>query len=111
MKNFINYDKDMDGQITTSEIQAIAIKKYRLYMTDEELDEMAKVLGMRELDDHVITRDEFDSITNATAIDEYMHDLRENHPKHRDRFSEQVWIRQNDPRDRVLTNLREKVSR
>ena len=42
------------------------------------------------------------------AIDMYMNDMKEKHPHHRDRFSDQVWLFQNAEADEILKRLRER---
>ena len=45
---------------------------------------------------------------NTAGISQYMNDLREEHPRFRDRFSEQIWLRQGESSDRVMQGLRNK---
>ena len=44
------------------------------------------------------------------AIDMYMNDMKEKHPHHRDRFSDQVWLFQNAGADDILRRLRERYT-
>lgn len=44
------------------------------------------------------------------AIDMYMNDMKEKHPHHRDRFSDQVWLFQNAGADDILRRLRERYA-
>merc|ERR1719219_1597198 len=67
-----------------------------------------KELKMTEMDDGIITVQEFNSM-NINALGGYMMDLRENHPRFRDRFSEQIWLKHSDASDTIMHNLREKV--
>ena len=62
---------------------------------------------MNELDDGLITIEEFDQM-NTAGIAEYMKDLREQHPRFRDRFSEQIWLKQGNMADGIMKRLREK---
>ena len=66
-----------------------------------------KVLDIKEIDDGRITRDEFKSL-NTAGIMEYMKTLREEHPRFRDRYSEQIWLKQGATSDRIMRELREK---
>ena len=59
------------------------------------------------MDDGIITREEFDNM-NTAGIGQYMTELREEHPRFRDRFSEQIWLRQGESSDRVMQGLRDK---
>ena len=38
----------------------------------------------------------------------YMNDMKEKHPHHRDRFSDQVWLFQTAEADDILRRLRER---
>ena len=40
----------------------------------------------------------------------YMNDMKEKHPHHRDRFSDQVWLFQNADADDILRRLRERYT-
>ena len=57
--------------------------------------------------DNVITKEEF-KLVNTAGIAQYMNDLREENPRFRDRFSEQIWLRQGESSDRVMQGLRDK---
>ncbi len=52
-----------------------------------------------------ITKEEFATF-NTEAINEYMKALRESHPRFRDRFSDQTWLRQDSSADTILRRLR-----
>ena len=54
-----------------------------------------------------ITEKEFETL-NTDGLNEYMKDLRENHPRFRDRFSEQTWLRQGTVADPLMRRIRER---
>ena len=41
-------------------------------------------------------------------MDEYMNDIKEKHPAHRERFSNQAWLLQGKTADQVLKRLRKR---
>ena len=52
----------------------------------------------------VITREEFQT-ANTLGMDSYFHKLHRLHPKHRDRYSEQTWIRFGNWSDRIISRI------
>ena len=54
-----------------------------------------------------MTRKEFATLPTA-AMDEYMNDVKEKHPAHRERFSNQAWLLQGKTADQVLKRLRKR---
>ena len=62
---------------------------------------------MNEMDDGWITSQEFNSM-DIKSLGGYMMNLRESHPRFRDRFSEQIWLKHTDASDTIMHNLREK---
>ena len=54
-----------------------------------------------------MTREEFATLPTA-AMDEYMNDVKEKHPAHRERFSNQTWLLQGKTADEVLKRLRKR---
>ena len=62
---------------------------------------------MNELDDDVITPEEFKGM-NTAGVAQYMNILRDENPRFRDRFSEQIWLRQGESSDKVMQGLRDK---
>eukprot|EP00794_Sanderia_malayensis_P018786 gene18786-20677_t len=107
---FHKWDKNNDGVITIEDVKKFAVDSRFLYMEDKDIIEMFKVLGIKEFDDDKITREEFENL-NTGGLNEYMKDLRENHPRFRDRFSEQTWIRQGTTSDAIMRKIRERVTR
>lgn len=54
-----------------------------------------------------VTQKEFATLPTA-AMDEYMNDIKEKHPAHRERFSNQAWLLQGKRADHVLQRLRKR---
>ncbi|CAH3148849.1 unnamed protein product [Porites evermanni] len=103
---FLNWDLNRDYEITKDEVIEFAKKFKFLYMTLKEVDEMIETLDLKEFDDEVVGYEEWRSL-KTHAIDMYMNDMKEKHPHHRDRFSDQVWLFQHvDP---TLLRLKQRV--
>lgn len=102
------WDHNKDGNIVMSEIIETAREVVTLYYNSSNVKDMFATLNLTELDDGVITEEEFKQM-DMMKLGSYMNNIRQNHPVFRDRYSNQIWLRQSDPRDRVLANLREKV--
>ena len=54
-----------------------------------------------------ISEEEFETL-NTDGLDEYMKDLKENHPRFRDRYSEQTWLRQGKIADPIMRKIRDR---
>jgi len=106
--DFRHWDRNQDGEATIQEVKRMAEKTIKLYFNETDIKEMFEILKINTLDDGIITRDEFTTM-NTAGLSQYMNDLREENPRFRDRFSEQIWLRQGDSSDRVMQGLREKV--
>jgi len=105
---FLNWDVDKDYQITKEEVIRFGEKFKFLYLTLEEVDEMIKTLDLKEFDDGVVEYPEWRTF-KSHAVDMYMNDIKEKHPHHRDRFSDQVWLFQGTHADDILQRLRQRV--
>lgn len=103
------WDLNMDGEITRNEVIDLARRNLKLYINVTDVKTMFVELGLHELDDGVITREEFASM-NTAGITEYLKQLRETHPRFRDRFSEQIWLKQGNKSDVIMQKLRRKVT-
>ncbi|XP_048576924.1 transmembrane prolyl 4-hydroxylase [Nematostella vectensis] len=102
-----SWDQNMDGKITVPEIVKFAQIQRYLYLEEDEIRQIFTRLNMTELNDDVITREEFDSM-NSMLLDGFLYELTRRHPKHRQRFSDQQWLNQKDS-DTVLARLLERV--
>ncbi|RMX49831.1 hypothetical protein pdam_00009124 [Pocillopora damicornis] len=105
---FLNWDFDRDYEITKDEVIIFAKKFKHLYLSPKEVDEMIENLELKEFEDGKIEYPEWRTF-KTHAIDMYMNDIKEKHPHHRDRFSDQVWLFQTAEADDVLRRLRERV--
>merc|ERR1712048_1102528 len=76
LNNFSILDIDGDDVITLEELRDVAIE-YRLYLKDQDIETMLKVLDVPELKDGNITREEFENV-DMKMFDAYFEDLREN---------------------------------
>jgi len=102
-----NWDFNQDGKITVNEFKQFA-KIYRyLYLTDAEVKRLFDDLKLRELDDGVITHQEFQDM-NTLLIDSYLYEMGRSHPRHRERFSEQTWLTQ-EHEDGILQDIRLRI--
>ncbi|KAL9974821.1 hypothetical protein ACROYT_G011911 [Oculina patagonica] len=108
--NFFNWDLNEDGVITRDEIINFAEDFKYLYLSPEEVDDMISKLKLEEFDDDQVTKKEFATLPTA-AMDEYMNDIREKHPAHRERFSNQAWLLQGKRADHVLQRLRKRLAK
>nr|XP_058971677.1 transmembrane prolyl 4-hydroxylase-like [Pocillopora verrucosa] len=105
---FLNWDFDRDYEITKDEVIIFAKKFKHLYLSPKEVDEMIEYLELKEFEDGKVEYPEWRTF-KTHAIDMYMNDMKEKHPHHRDRFSDQVWLFQTAEADDVLRRLRERV--
>lgn len=102
-----NWDFDQDGKITMDEIKRFAKVERYLYLTDEEVKRIFHDLKLREFDDSVITREEFQDM-NTLLVDSYLYEMGRSHPRHRERFSEQTWLT-GEHEDGILQDIRMRV--
>lgn len=107
---FLNWDKNEDGLITRDEIIDFAADFKYLYLSPTEVDDMISKLNIWEFDDDQVTPVEFTTLPTA-AMDGYMNKIKEKHPAHRDRFSNQAWLIQGKRADPLLQTLRKRLSK
>ncbi|RMX59583.1 hypothetical protein pdam_00003640 [Pocillopora damicornis] len=109
--NYSLWDANGDGSIDAQEVKAFAGKHKQLYLDDEEVQEMVKHLQINdELRDGRI-KEQFFNKLNINKIMRYMNFLKDKSPRHRFRFSQQAWLRQDKTADPVLRRLHERVIR
>lgn len=108
--NFFNWDRNEDGVISRDEVINFAEDFKYLYLSPEEVDNMISKLNIEEFDDDQVTQKEFATLPTA-AMDEYMNDIKEKHPAHRERFSNQAWLLQGKRADHVLKRLRKRLTK
>jgi len=102
------WDHNDDGKITLSEVIKTCEYNIKLYLNESEMMDVFRGLGMKELDDGIINEEEWTTF-NTAGLGEAWTDIRENNPRFRDRFSEQIWLKHTDSSDKIMHNLREKV--
>ncbi|XP_032232866.1 transmembrane prolyl 4-hydroxylase [Nematostella vectensis] len=90
---FSGWDTNNDGFITVDEVLAFARKYYYMQLKEPELRKLLRRIKAHELDDDVITKEEFEKM-DTQAIDDAMLALGLTHPRYRHRLSEQTWINQ-----------------
>ncbi|XP_068695610.1 transmembrane prolyl 4-hydroxylase-like [Montipora foliosa] len=108
--DFANWDKNRDGTIRRDEVIDFAESYKFLYLDPMEVDDMIIKLNLTEFDDDYVTLQEFSTLPTA-AMDEYLNDIKEKHPAHRERFSQQAWLLQGKTADDVLKRLRKRVAK
>eukprot|EP00795_Rhopilema_esculentum_P001604 gene1604-16064_t len=107
---FYKWDKNKDGVITAEDVKKFAVDTRYLYLEDQDIVEMFKELNITEIDDGKITEEEFETL-NTDSLNEYLKNLRENHPRFRDRFSEQTWLQQGRVADPIMRKIKSRVQR
>jgi len=77
-------------------------------MNESDVHEMFKAVGGSEFDDELITREEFETL-NTQGLEDYINQMIREHPRFRQRYSEQVWLPFDKVYSRVLHNVRERL--
>ncbi|CAH3023349.1 unnamed protein product [Porites evermanni] len=108
--SFHYWDKNGDGVITRDEVIEFAEGFKFLYLDPTEVDDMISKLNIEEFDDDQVTHEEFKTLPTA-AMDQYMNNIKETHPAHRERFSNQAWLLQGKFADDVLRRLRKRITK
>lgn len=107
---FEHWDRDKDGVITLLEVLKFARRKRLLFLNKEEIVSMIKKLNITEAEDGTITMDEFQT-ANTLGMDTYFDKLHRLHPKHRDRYSEQTWIKFGSLADQTMSRILRRVAK
>ncbi|KAF0993090.1 hypothetical protein HZS_5605 [Henneguya salminicola] len=112
--NFDLIDTNKDNKINIpEEFQHLAYIINYLYLKPNEVDEILEKFQINvttEHDQKFITRENFEKI-NLSGMHEYFNDLRDQHPHHRDRFSDQVWLNVHNTEDKIITKLMERLEK
>eukprot|EP00111_Clytia_hemisphaerica_P018675 TCONS_00055202-protein len=103
--DFVNWDLDENKIIDLNEVQLFCRNYNFLYFDEKEIIEMFKRVEITEFDDGKITPEEFETL-NTLGIEDYLNIVMREHPKHRQRTSDQVWLPMSEEYDVVLSNLR-----
>ncbi|XP_029188184.2 transmembrane prolyl 4-hydroxylase-like [Acropora millepora] len=111
--NFSVWDENSDGIIDVLEVKKFAEKSKALHLNEEEVKEMLTISGPGEIAAHftekgMITDRLFNQL-NLKKIVSYMSALKMTSPRHKFRFSDQVWLRQDKTADQVLRRLHERI--
>ncbi|XP_068725230.1 transmembrane prolyl 4-hydroxylase-like isoform X1 [Montipora capricornis] len=107
--NFEVWDTNADGIIDSIEVKEFAGKHKKLYLKDDEVQEMFKRLDITDrLKNGKLTPNVFKEL-NIKKILRYMDFLKTKSPRHRWRFSQHTWLQQDKTADAVLKRLHERV--
>ncbi|KAL9974792.1 hypothetical protein ACROYT_G011875 [Oculina patagonica] len=110
-KGFFVWDVNNDGFIDANEVRHFAQKRKLLFMREDEVPGMFQRLELSEnLQDGKLSREAFAKI-NIKKILWYMDFLKEKSPRHRPRYSQQAWLRQDKNADPILRRLLERITR
>lgn len=110
-KGFSIWDVNNDGFIDANEVRHFAQKRKLLFMREDEVPGMFKRLELSEsLQDGKLSREAFYKI-NIKKILWYMDFLKEKSPRHRPRYSQQAWLRQDKNADPILRRLLERITK
>eukprot|EP00111_Clytia_hemisphaerica_P024777 TCONS_00073008-protein len=105
------WDKDGDGNITIEEIISIAHLTKTLVMEEPDIRDIFKAVGQPSiLDDDIITKEEF-QLLSTLAVEKYLDNLWQNHPRFKPRTSQQAWLFMEQWLDPTVHNIRERLVR
>eukprot|EP00112_Aurelia_sp_Birch-Aquarium-sp1_P008210 Seg190.18 transcript_id=Seg190.18/GoldUCD/mRNA.D3Y31 product="Transmembrane prolyl 4-hydroxylase" protein_id=Seg190.18/GoldUCD/D3Y31 len=106
--DFYNWDVDENDVIDMQDVLRW-MKFYNFLVVNEtDVHEMFNSVGAMEFDDGIITREEFENL-NTQGLDDYINLMIRDHPRFRQRFSEQTWLPFDKVHSTVLHNIRERV--
>ncbi|KII74334.1 Transmembrane prolyl 4-hydroxylase [Thelohanellus kitauei] len=110
--NFENFDLNKDNKLNLpDELQKMAYRINYLYLNHKDIQDIIEKFEIpvsEENGDKYISRLDFDSINHQGMI-MYFKDLREHHPHHRDRYSEQVWLSVHRQDDKIFSKLMQRL--
>lgn len=110
-KAFNLWDVNNDGFIDANEVRHFAQKRKLLFMREDEVPTMFKRIGLSEsLKDGKMSRAAF-AKTNIKKLLWYMDFLKEKSPRHRPRYSQQAWLRQDRNADPILRRLLARIQK
>lgn len=108
--DFGNWDLNDDKIIDLDEIASFCRNYNFLYFNEDDVKEMFQKLEITEFSDGKITKEEFETF-NTLGVEDYLNVVMREHPKHRQRTSEQVWLPMGEEYDPVLAKLRERYGK
>jgi len=107
---FHNWDMNEDQRIDYEEAALFARNFNFLYFQESDVKEMIEKVGLSEFDDGFCDSQEFQTM-NTFGIENYLNILLREHPKWRQRFSDQTWLPLNELFDPQLSKLRERFGK
>eukprot|EP00794_Sanderia_malayensis_P018775 gene18775-20666_t len=105
---FSNWDQNKDGIIDIEDIFYWSKYYHYLVLSKDEVLEMFSAVGVSEFDDEKITEEEFETM-NTQGVEDYVNLLMREHPRFRQRFSEQTWLPMEKAYGETLHRIRERV--
>jgi len=107
---FHNWDTNQDEVIDLNEAALFARNFNFLYFNESDVLEMIEKVNLPQFRDGQCTKGEF-SVMNTFGIENYLNILLREHPRWRQRFSEQTWLPLNEMFDPVLSKFRERFGK
>jgi len=107
---FENWDLNGDKIIDMNEVKLFCKGYNFLYFDEDDVLKMFKKLEISEFDDGKITEKEFETL-DTMGIENYSNVVMREHPKHRQRTSEQIWLPMAEEYDAVLGRLRDRFGK
>lgn len=105
-----NWDIDDDDKIDLHEVAMFCRNFNFLYFEESDVQEMIEKVGLHELKDGICTYEEFSTL-NTYGVENYLNILMREHPKWRQRTSEQTWLPLADIFDPLLSKMRERFGK
>ncbi|XP_032232869.1 transmembrane prolyl 4-hydroxylase isoform X2 [Nematostella vectensis] len=109
-ERFDTWDKNNDGMIDMDEISSFALKYDKLYLNRDEVMEMLDKLKFQEPEKCQISLAEFES-RGIKKLLTYLWYLKDKHPRHRPRYSEQAWLPVERTADRMLRSIQDRIKK
>ncbi|XP_057291010.1 transmembrane prolyl 4-hydroxylase-like [Hydractinia symbiolongicarpus] len=107
---FSNWDLNEDKIIDLDEVGKFCRNYNFLYFTETEVKQMLKDLDIHEFDDGFVDENKFEML-NTLGIEDHLNRMMREHPKFKQRFSDQVWLPMAEEYDPVLSSIRERFGK
>lgn len=107
---FSNWDLNEDQRIDYNEVMMFCRNFNFLYFNDSDVQEMVDKVRLPEFEDGYCSALEFLTL-NTFGVENYLNIMMREHPKWRQRFSEQTWLPLNEMFDPVLSKMRERFGK
>lgn len=105
-----HWDANHDGKIDLNEVALFAKNYDFLYFKEYDVKKMIEVLGLKEFDDGICTKEEFATL-NTRGIEDYLNIVMRQHPKFKQRFSDQTWLPMSKEYDTMLSSIRNRFGK